>query len=154
MLAQVSGRAGRKNKQGKVIIQTFSPKHSVINHVIGNDFTAMYSEELLHRENFHYPPFTRLIQLTIIDRDVTKTNSSAEELGNKLKEDFGKRVLGPEFPLVPRVNNLFHKKLLIKIGKDESASRVKEIIRKRIADLHNHPDFKSVRVQADVDPVG
>lgn len=154
MLAQVAGRAGRKNKQGKVVIQTFSPKHSVIQHVISNDYASMYSEELLHRENFHYPPFTRLIELTVIHSDMNKTNFSAEEIGNRLKADFGSRVLGPEFPLVPRVNNLFHKKLLIKIGKDESASRVKEIIRKRIAELHNNSEFKSVRVQADVDPVG
>jgi len=153
MLAQVSGRAGRKKKQGKVIIQTFSPKHSVIQQVLGNDYAAMYSGELLHRENFNYPPFSRLIGLTVIDRDVNKINASAEEIGNKLKADFSTRVLGPEFPMVPRVNNLFHKKLLIKIGKEESASRVKEIIRKRIAEIHNHPEFKSVRVQVDVDPV-
>ena len=153
IMAQVAGRAGRKSKQGKVIIQTYDPKHITIQHVIKNDFAAMYTEEIKHRRNFHYPPFHRLIELTVMHRDIDTVSHSAEELADKLKSFLGKRVLGPEFALIPRIKNLYHKKILIKIGREESASKVKEKIRELIVNLQNNDAYRAVRVQADVDPM-
>ncbi|MEK6615198.1 MAG: primosomal protein N', partial [Bacteroidota bacterium] len=152
MMAQVSGRAGRKEKQGKVVIQTYEPKHHIIQQVMQNDFKSMYTQEIEHRKIFQYPPFHRLIELTIIDQDIDKVNSSAYELGNKLKNVFGKRILGPEFPLIQRIKNRHHKKIVIKIARDESASKVKEKIHALIAEIHNYPAYRYLKVQADVDP--
>ncbi|MBI4930307.1 MAG: primosomal protein N' [Bacteroidetes bacterium] len=153
LLLQVAGRAGRKSKRGKVIIQTYSPSHHIIQHVINNDFVKMYAEEIEHRKNFHYPPFYRLIELTVTDKDVHKVNAFADEFGNELKKAFGKRVLGPEFPMIPRIKNTYHKKLVIKIAKEESANKTKEKINSVILELQKTPAFKYVKVLADVDPM-
>ena len=88
-----------------------------------------------------------------MDREVDKLNSAASDLVKKLKTAFGSRVLGPEFALIPRVKNLYLKKVLIKIGKDESASKTKETIRRIITDIQQKQEYKSIRVQPDVDPV-
>ncbi|MBI4945594.1 MAG: primosomal protein N' [Bacteroidetes bacterium] len=153
LMAQVAGRSGRNTKRGKVILQTYSPKHKIIQHVIENNFIAMYNEEMEHRRIFEYPPFHRLIELTVMDKDIHKVNAASEELGKKLKSAFGKRVLGPEFPLIPRIKNLYHKKIVIKIAREESANKAKEKIRSVITELQNYPPYKYLRVQADVDPV-
>jgi primosomal protein N' (replication factor Y) len=153
MLAQVSGRAGRKSKRGKVILQTYSPENSIIQDVISNDFEKMYSEEIEHRKNFQYPPFYRLIELTVIDKDVDVVNTSADELAIKLRAAFGKRVLGPEFPIISRIKNLYHKKIVIKIAKEESPNKTKALIRSSILELQGYPAYKYLRVQADVDPM-
>ena len=153
MLAQVSGRAGRKSKRGKVILQTYSPQHHIIQYVISNDFKKMYNEEIEHRKNFQYPPFYRLIELTIIDKDVDVVNTSSDELAEKLKTALGKRVLGPEFPIIPRIRNLYHKKIVVKIAKEESANKIKTMIRSLIVELQTYPAYKYLRVQADVDPI-
>ncbi len=153
LLAQVSGRAGRKTKRGKVIIQTYNPSHPIIQHVINNDFEKMYSEEIDHRKNFNYPPFHRLIELTVTDKDIHKVNAFAEEFGGELKKAFGSRVLGPEFPLIQRIKNIYRKSLVIKIAKEESATKTKEKIHSVIIDLQKNPAFKYVKIQTDVDPV-
>jgi primosomal protein N' (replication factor Y) (superfamily II helicase) len=152
MLTQVSGRAGRNSKRGKVILQTYSPSHPLIHDVINNDFKKMYEEEIIHRENFHYPPFYRLIELTVIDKDIDTVNGSAMELVERLKKILEKRVLGPEFPIIPRIKNHYHKKIIIKIGKDESAHKIKKIIRGMLDELQSHPAYKYLKVQINVDP--
>ncbi|TAL60582.1 MAG: primosomal protein N' [Bacteroidetes bacterium] len=153
MLAQVSGRAGRKSKRGKVILQTYNPQHHIIQRVIENDYEKMYSEEIEHRKKFQYPPFHRLIELTVLDKNLDKVNAFADELGTNLKNALGKRVLGPEFPIIPRIKNLYHKKFVIKIAREESASAIKAQIRAAIDSLHKHEAYKYIKVQADVDPV-
>ena len=152
LLLQVAGRAGRKSKRGKVIIQTYAPSHPILQYVLNNDFKKMYAEEIEHRKNFQYPPFFRIIELTVMDRDVHKVSAFADELGDQLKSVFGKRVLGPEFPLVSRIKNMYHKKLIIKIDKDESGTKTKEKINALVAELQTNQAFKYIRVQADVDP--
>lgn len=126
LMAQVSGRAGRKNKRGKVIIQSQNPEHSIIQEVIANDFLSMYTNQLLDRKNFNYPPYFRLIEITVIHKDVDMVNASAKFLADALKKHFAKRVLGPEFPLVSRIRNLYHKNILLKIERDASVGQVKK----------------------------
>jgi len=159
IMAQVSGRAGRKEK-GKVIIQTYDPTHATIQHVIKNDFSSMYTEEIEHRKKFRYPPFHRIIELTVMDKDIHKINSASDVLGKKLRSAFGNRVLGPEFPLIPRIKNLYHKKIIIKIAREESAVKAKAKISALIAELQgnhlpyeNPSPYKYLRIQADVDPM-
>jgi primosomal protein N' (replication factor Y) len=152
LMSQVSGRAGRKNKRGKVIIQSQNPEHSIIQEVIANDYLSMYTNQLLDRKNFNYPPFYRLIELTLINKDLNMVNASAKYLADQLKHHFGNRVLGPEFPLVARVRNLYHKNILLKIERDASAVQAKKIISDLLISFKNS-DYKSVRVNINVDPM-
>lgn len=152
LMAQVSGRAGRKNKRGKVIIQSQNPDHSIIREVIANDYLSMYMNQLLDRKNFNYPPYYRLIELTLIHKDQNMVNASAKFLADELKGHFGKRVLGPEFPLVSRIRNLYHKNILLKIERDASVVQAKKIVSDLLINFKNS-DYKSVRVQIDVDPM-
>ncbi|MDP1746285.1 MAG: primosomal protein N' [Bacteroidota bacterium] len=153
LMAQVSGRAGRKNKRGKVIIQTQNPDHSIIQDVIHTNFLSMYTNQLLDRKNFNYPPFYRLIEITLIHRDVNMVNASAKFLADELKHHFAKRVLGPEFPVVSRIRNLYHKNILLKIERDASVVQVKKIVTNLLVQFKSSSDYKSVRVQIDVDPM-
>jgi primosomal protein N' (replication factor Y) (superfamily II helicase) len=153
LMAQVSGRAGRKSKRGKVIIQTQNPDHSIIQEVIANDYLSMYTNQLLDRKNFNYPPYYRLIELTVIHKDVDMVNASSKYLADALKKQFAKRVLGPEFPLISRIRNLYHKNILLKIERDASVQQVKNIVTELIIKFKITPEFKSVRVQIDVDPM-
>jgi primosomal protein N' (replication factor Y) len=153
LMAQVSGRAGRKNKRGKVIIQSQNPDHSIIQEVIENDYLSMYTNQLMDRKNFNYPPFYRLIEITIIHKDVDLVNVAAKYLADALKHHFAKRVLGPEFPLVSRVRNLYHKNILLKIERDASVNQVKKFVSELLIKFKSNSDYKSVRVQIDVDPM-
>lgn len=153
LMAQVAGRAGRKNKRGKVIIQTQNPDNSIIQDVWNNNYLSMYTNQLLDRKNFHYPPYYRLIELTVIHKDLDLVNAGAKLLADSLKHHFSKRVLGPEFPLVSRIRNLYHKNILLKIEKEASVIQTKKIVNDLIIQFKNETLFKSVKVQIDVDPV-
>ena len=153
LMAQVSGRAGRKNKRGKVIIQTQNPDHSIIQEVIANDYLSMYTNQLLDRKNFNYPPYYRLIEITLIHKDVDMVNASSKYFADALKKHFAKRVLGPEFPLVSRVRNQYRKNVLLKIERDASVAQVKKIVSELMIKFKTNPDYKSVRVNIDVDPM-
>ncbi|MCC6838457.1 MAG: primosomal protein N', partial [Bacteroidia bacterium] len=153
LMAQVSGRAGRKNKRGKVIIQTHNPDHSIIQNVWNNDYLSMYTNQLLDRKNFHYPPYYRLIEITLIHKDLDLVNASSKFLADQLKIHFAKRVLGPEFPLVSRIRNLYHKNILLKVEREASVVQVKKILNEIITMFKNDTTFKPVRIQLDVDPM-
>ncbi|MDF2438302.1 MAG: priA [Bacteroidota bacterium] len=152
LMSQVSGRAGRKSKRGKVIIQSQNPDHSIIREVIANDYLSMYTNQLLDRKNFNYPPFYRLIEITLIHKDQNMVNASAKALADDMKHHFGNRVLGPEFPIVARIRNLYHKNILLKVERDASVAQAKKILSELLVNFKNS-DFKSVRVQIDVDPM-
>jgi primosomal protein N' (replication factor Y) len=153
LMAQVSGRAGRKNKRGKVIIQTQNPEHSIIDEVVNNNYLSMYTNQLLDRKNFNYPPYYRLIEMKVIHKDVNMVNLASKYIADNLKQHFGKRVLGPEFPLVSRIRNLYHKTILLKIEREGSVVQAKKIISDLLVQFKSTPDFKSVRIQIDVDPM-
>jgi len=153
LMAQVSGRAGRKNKRGKVIIQTQNPEHSIIQEVIANDYLSMYTNQLIDRKEFNYPPYFRLIEITVIHKDVNMVNVAAKYLADALKHHFSKRVLGPEFPIISRIRNLYHKNILLKIERDASVNQVKKIVSELLIKFKSNADYKSVRIQIDVDPM-
>ncbi len=153
LMAQVAGRAGRKKKQGKVIIQTSDPYHSIIRKVIENDYQKMYDDERYERKNFKYPPFYRLIKVTLKHRDRNKLNLSAGQIGRELRVLFGERVLGPEFPLVARLRNFYQMEIMLKFEKGVSLSKAKIALRDALDQFFvNHPD-KKVQVIFDVDPM-
>lgn len=153
LMSQVAGRAGRKGKRGKVLIQTFNPEHQIIRQVIDSDYLGMYKNELIDRRNFQYPPFYRLIHLTLRHRDKSKLHAAAHHLARELKKKFGDRVLGPEEPGIARIRNYYHQNIMLKLEKQASPKKVKEILNKQLEAFAVHKDYKSVRVGIDVDPI-
>jgi len=153
LMAQVAGRAGRKNKQGKVLIQAFNPAHPILDMVLHHNYEAMYQSQLVERERFNYPPFCRIVQLSVRHVDANLLNKAADELAKRLRALFGKRVLGPEYPTVSRIRNQYLKNILIKFEKGIPLPKAKDEIKNAIMKLNALPDFKSVRVVIDVDPM-
>ncbi|MGB4415040.1 MAG: primosomal protein N' [Paludibacter sp.] len=153
LMAQVSGRAGRKNKRGLVVLQTSQPEHTVIGQVIRNDYAAMYKLQTEERKQFKYPPYFRMIQITLRHKDVQMVKQAAFEMGRQLHAVFGERILGPIDPPVSRIQNLFIKQIILKIENEASPAKAKEILRHISDQILAEPRFKSVRIGLDVDPV-
>lgn len=153
LLSQVSGRAGRRDKQGHVIIQTFEPEHRVIKQVIEQDNEGHFKDELDERLRFAYPPFVRMIQLDIKHKDVVKLEAASNHLAHLLRIEMGNRIIGPEFPMIARIRNYFIKTILIKIEKQgDSASQWKNVLQKVLFDFNTDKISKGVFVRIDVDP--
>lgn len=152
MLTQVSGRAGRKGAKGKVIIQTSHPEHSIIQRVVSNDYTGMYESQIADRENFGYPPFTRLIKITLKHKDFHLLNEASRLYAERLRERLGGRVIGPEFPIVSRVKTLYLKNILVKIEMGASHRFVKNFIHETTANFEKKKEYRQVMIAYDVDP--
>jgi primosomal protein N' (replication factor Y) len=153
LMAQVSGRAGRKNKRGKVIIQTYNPYHAVIRDVTEHNYLSMYQSQILERRNFKYPPFYRLINLSLRHKDARLLNVASRDLAAMLRNKLQNRVLGPEYPLVSKIKNLYIKNILIKLEKSENLKEQKHEILETINRFKGEASYKAVRVIIDVDPV-
>ena len=153
LMEQVSGRAGRKGDKGKVIIQTFQPQHQVIQNVMSHDYVRFYEEQMPVRRQFNYPPYSRLILIRLKDVDSMKLNKAADELARAFRYAFKDNVLGPEYPIVSRVKNLYIKQMIIKINKDLYSNKVKDFIKGTIENFKHNNEFKSVKIQIDVDPI-
>ncbi len=152
MMEQVSGRAGRKNKQGTVIIQSWQPAHPVIRDVVHHDYESMYHRELTERQRFKYPPYYRLVMVKMKHKDYDLLNRAAAVLAREMKARFGDLVYGPEYPMVSRVKNKFIKQILLKIPRNMQQAEQKNKLRKIIDDFKGLTAFKSVMIQPDVDP--
>lgn len=153
LLTQVAGRAGRRNEQGKVLIQTFNPDHEILQNVTRYDFEKTAKDILYERKSFLYPPFLRLIQITFRHAKKVKVDKVSEAFVNLLRPNFDeKHLLGPEEPSIGRIRNLYIKNVLIKIPENASAQKVKNLIAKGIESLHTVQAFRSVRIEIDVDP--
>ncbi|WP_165040211.1 primosomal protein N' [Dysgonomonas sp. ZJ709] len=153
LMTQVSGRAGRKNKQGLVLLQTSHPGHPVINYVRNNDYESFYELQTDERRLFHYPPFFRLIAIVIRGRDENIVDGGARHFTQLLKQSFGDRILGPSKPPVARVQALYIRKILLKIENQASIQKVRESIIFHQKTLLADPAFKAVLFHFDVDPV-
>ncbi|MBU1011391.1 MAG: primosomal protein N' [Bacteroidetes bacterium] len=152
MMAQVSGRAGRKNKRGKVIIQTYNPYHSVIRDVIDNNYAKTYKDIIQERINFKYPPFYRLIEIRLKHKDYNILNAASAELANKLRAHFGELVLGPEYPMVSRIKNLYIKHILLKTEKTNALGKAKLELKEILDQFNKNRKFTGVSMIIDVDP--
>ncbi len=153
LMAQVSGRAGRKQKRGKVIIQTHDPEKFIIQQVIINNYEAMYANEMLERKSFAYPPFYRLVEITLKHKNVDVLNTACGFISGEGRNAFGKNLLGPEFPMVARIKGLYLKTFLLKIEREIAPSGIKEKLSEIITELKLKKEFKSVIVSVDVDPM-
>lgn len=151
MLVQVSGRAGRQDNTGKVIIQTHHPEHEILRNVQENDFQSMYEAQLKDRQAFKYPPYYRLIKITLKHKDYTRLSEASEWLATSLKNYFGDLVLGPATPSIARIRKLYIKNILVKLPLDQSHQDIK----KRIQHIKNHfqsiSSYRSIRFNIDVD---
>lgn len=153
LMMQVAGRAGRKNKVGKVVIQTFSPDHWLLEMVKKADYKALYEKEWRERQHFGYPPMIRLMKLSIKHKDTHVAQEAAKLLASWMKESLGNAVLGPELPMIPRINNYFIWQLLVKLERNAQLNQNKSVVSNLVYKLQTTPEFRSVRVSVDVDPV-
>jgi primosomal protein N' (replication factor Y) (superfamily II helicase) len=152
LMSQVAGRSGRKHKRGTVIIQTGDPDHWVIQKIIEHDYVGFYNSEIIERKNFFYPPFFKIIEIVLKHKEEYILDRCALEFATQLKDVFKERVLGPEYPSVKRVNNLFIKKITLKIERDAPEKKVKERLHELVSLFYSVPFNKSIRMIIDVDP--
>lgn len=152
LMEQVSGRAGRRARRGRVIIQTADPSHLILRQVIKHDYKAMYRAQLDEREVFGYPPFTKIIRITLKHRDLQELNVSSARMAESLRKRLGKYILGPEFPLIMQVQKWYIKTIMVKLGRELSASKAKEVIRQAMETESKVPRQGMIRIHADVDP--
>lgn len=152
LMSQVAGRSGRKNKRGSVIIQTGDVDNWVIQKVMHHDYIGFYESEILERKNYFYPPFYKIIEFTLKHKDENLVNQASNEFAKSLREIFKERVLGPEFPVVARVNNQFIKVIKLKIERDAPEKKIKERLNEIIDSFFSAPVNKSIRLLIDVDP--
>lgn len=152
LMTQVSGRAGRGNKQGKVVIQTGNPEHWVIQKVIEHDYDSFANNELIERKNYHYPPFYKLIRFTLKHKDRELIEKAATAYSKLLQAHFYERVIGPEYPIIPRIQNYYLKEILLKFEVEVSQIKVKERLQELTDQFFSVPQFKPIRLLIDVDP--
>lgn len=153
MLSQVAGRAGRRIKQGKVVIQTYDVKHRVIQQIVANDYEGMYREEMIERKQFKYPPFYKLIQIDIKHKDLGQLLKISERFANDLKLRLGNMVLGPQAPLVGRVRNYYIQCILLKIDwKNHSVLKIKNLLKEKVSLFETDKTNKGAFIILDVDP--
>jgi len=152
LITQVSGRSGRKNTRGNVIVQTGDPTHRVLQQVLNNDFNGMYQWEMSERQAFSYPPYTRLIKLTFKHKDIELLKRSAGYFAGELRRNWSSRVLGPQAPPIARINKLYLRTIMIKSGKGRELVKIRAEIRDIISRMKADKTFRPVIIQADVDP--
>jgi primosomal protein N' (replication factor Y) len=151
LFKQVSGRAGRTDVQGKVLIQTFNPYHTILQQVSEHQYLKMYNEQLQERANFKYPPFYRLLKITFKHRDYNKVEQASEWFAKSLRQTFKQHILGPEYPPVSRIRNMYLKNIMVKIPQQQNLQKTKQLILKINSSFQAIGDFKAVRVIFNVD---
>ena len=152
LMLQVAGRAGRTEKRGKVLIQTYNPNHRIVQQVSTSDYQEMYKEQMEERRQYKYPPYYRLIRYTLKGRDFSKVNEAADWLAKALGNIFAENVLGPEFPPVARIRNEYYKNIMLKIPQKQSLSKTKKVADKVTQTFRAIGAYRSVKLVINVDP--
>ena len=152
LMTQVSGRAGRREKTGRVIIQTSNPDNKIIRDIVDNNYDRFFARQLIERKEFCYPPFFRLVNITLKHRSKDVLDQAANAVTNYMKQFLGSYVLGPEYPAINKIQNKFLCNILLKIGEKTSLSKVKETLQQCITQIKLQQKFKSVITQINVDP--
>lgn len=153
MMAQVSGRAGRKGKRGLVILQTKQPDLPLIHQVVRNDYVSFYNSQVLERREFHYPPFYRLINIYLRHKDNDLVETAANVLGNRLRQWFGIRLLGPDRPSIAKVKQQNIRKLVLKLENGIDIKKVREYLLLAQSQLLADRRYTSIQMYFDADPV-
>jgi primosomal protein N' (replication factor Y) len=152
LLTQVAGRAGRSSTRGRVLLQSFSPEHPVLQQVIQNNYEALYTQQISERKTFDYPPFYRLIRISLKARDFQKVEQASQWLANVLNQYLPTPVLGPVDPVVARVRNQYIKQLMIKFPDNTQRKQIKENVSRALKSLEAVGQFRAVKVNVDIDP--
>ena len=152
MLEQVAGRAGRRQDKGVVIIQTINPDHDVLTYVQKHDYTGYYNKEIEERRKYSYPPFVKIINIYIRNKNSEMCDKAAVDFTLALRKVFGDRVLGPEKPYVSRIASYHIQSIMLKMEAGVSMKKVKDILRSIFATIANTTEMKSSIVHYDVDP--
>jgi primosomal protein N' (replication factor Y) len=153
IMTQVAGRAGRKKKRGRVLIQTYNPEHWLLDMVIKGDYKAFYEKEIKERYQFSYPPFIRLMKITIKHKEEEVAQRAASAISKLLRPQLTDRIVGPEKPYIPRINNYYLQQFMIRLDKRSESASLKHRIITQIREVLLHSEFKQVRLNIDVDPV-
>jgi primosomal protein N' (replication factor Y) len=151
MMVQVSGRSGRSEKQGKVIIQTYNPNHNTIQQVTTNDYLSMFNEQLYDRQIYKYPPYFRIIKLTLKQRDFNKLKEGAIWLHQVMTLNLNMPVLGPEEPAISRIRNEYIRIIIIKIPQNISVTITKKTIQKMLNSFDSVAQYRAIKVSVNVD---
>ncbi|HKJ05937.1 MAG TPA: helicase-related protein, partial [Flavobacteriaceae bacterium] len=151
LMVQVSGRAGRAKKRGKVAIQTFNPYHQILQQVTVNDFETMVKEQLAERWQYHYPPYYRIIKITLKHKNFTQVDDAAVWLNKAMQQLFKSQVLGPTTPAISRIRNLYLRNIILKIPQNQSLKQTKNQLQKILNAFQAIKEFRSVRLIVDVD---
>jgi len=152
-LSQVAGRAGRRTRQGHVVLQTRSADTDIIRQIASNDYWGMFYQQMSERRDFHYPPFTRLIYVYLRHRDASLLDHLAEEMAGRLRQVFGERVLGPDCPPVSRIQSLHIRKIVLKLEPALSADKVRQWLVSIQRQTLSSAVAKNLQVYYDVDPI-
>ena len=152
LMMQVAGRAGRRHDGGEVVIQTSDPANPLLRQVVAGDYEAMARTQLAERQAFFYPPYARLMSLTLRHRDPALLREGIAYLAGRLRAHFGRRVLGPMTPPVDRIRGEYLAGLLLKIESGASSSRAREVLRAELKAFSSNPAFRAISVCVDVDP--
>ena len=152
LIEQVSGRTGRRTSKGKVVIQSMKPRHAIIQMAMNHDYDGMLQRELVVRNEYGYPPYVRLITITIKHRDYRLLERAASEFARSLRSKIGDRFLGPEYAPIARLNNLYQMQIIIKVDKNSVGIKVRDRITKAHQEVLMSPEFHRVKVIYDVDP--
>lgn len=152
-MMQVAGRAGRKHKRGNVLIQTFNPDHWLLQLVKEGDYLSFYNKEIHERHQFSYPPFMRLMRITLKHKSDETVYRAAIEVASALQPMLGEKVLGPERPYIPRINNYFLQQFLVRLERNPQSASVKQEILLRIRERLLQQEYRQVKLSIDVDPV-
>ncbi len=151
LMQQVAGRSGRTKVRGKVIIQTYNPYHKILQQVASHDYGAMFEEQLHQRYIYKYPPYYRMIRITLRHKDFNKVNDGADWMVRSLRQLFNQHVLGPEFPPIARIRNQYNKNILVKVPKGQSLTKTKEAILKIRNSFSSIKEFRPIRTILNVD---
>jgi primosomal protein N' (replication factor Y) len=154
LMEQVSGRAGRKDGKGRVLVQVANTRHPVLAFVQAHDYQSFFEQELAGRRQFFYPPFSRIILITFRHKDKGVVEDAARLFANNIREPFGKWLVGPAEPVVGRVRNQYLMEILLKLPKDgQTIPFAKQVIRQQTVILQSHKKFRSVVIIPEVDAV-
>jgi primosomal protein N' (replication factor Y) len=152
LLLQVSGRAGRREKRGNVFIQIGNVHHVIADYILNESYDDFYNAQMLERKQFNYPPYSRLIQLTIKHKEVKTTIEAANKIADYLQTKYSGWIIGPTPPIISKINNYYLRDILIKIPRNyKELNRIKQDIQQAINGLYQFQSFKQIRVVVNVD---
>ena len=152
LITQVSGRAGRRDKKGLVVIQTYSPEQPTLQLIQSYDYSRFFDREMRDRERFEYAPFFRLVRIIIRHKEVKTSRNAAQLLSNLLKEKLGQQILGPQEAMIFRVRGLYNYHILIKINRTQGLGKIKDFLLEQANHVHAEKEFRNTKIIFDVDP--